>query len=142
MTQEKTCFKCGSVKPIREFYKHSKMADGRVNKCKECSKRDVRENRSKKILYYREYDRRRGNRQTAAYVYAYRAAHPKKYAAHIAARNAVRAGILVPLCCESCGADESIHAHHDDYEKQLNVRWLCAACHKAWHKEHGEGANG
>ena len=140
----KQCFKCGEVKDLSCFYRHPGMKDGRVNKCKECNKRDVRQNRKHKVDYYREYDRERGSRQPAHKIKAYNAKYPKKYIAKNAVNNAIRDGrLLKPNACEVCGAEHnSIHGHHDDYSFPLQVRWLCPPCHFAWHLENGEGKNG
>lgn len=61
--ETKKCFKCGAIKPLFNFYKHKQMKDGHLNKCKDCNKKDTKDNRKKNIDYYREYDRKRGNRQ-------------------------------------------------------------------------------
>jgi len=139
----KKCFKCGEVKPLSDFYKHKEMADGHVNKCKDCNKKDVTKNRKDKIDYYREYDRNRGSRQTSEYQRNYRNEYPMKYAAHVMISNAVRDGrVIKKNNCEQCGLEtKNIHGHHDDYAKPLEVRWLCPPCHKMWHNENGEGKN-
>lgn len=53
--------------------------------------------------------------------------------AHKVVGNAVKDGRLVKKPCECCG-NEKAEAHHDDYSKPLDVRWLCRTCHKKHHR--------
>jgi hypothetical protein len=63
-----------------------------------------------------------------------RRASLEKYAARERVRRAVQAGRLVrPDRCEGCELSVPVQAHHDDYSKPLEVRWLCPACHVAIH---------
>lgn len=141
-TSIKTCFKCEKIKEISDFYRHAQMGDGRLNKCKECAKADVKKHREENIESVREYDRKRGNRQSKSYTAEYRGKNPKKYKAHIMIGNALKSGkINKPIGCESCGSVFSVHGHHDDYDKPLDVRWLCSACHSQWHAKYGEAKN-
>lgn len=156
----KKCFKCKLEKPETEFYGHPEMNDGRLGKCKECTKADVRENRKKKAEYYKQKDKERANlphRVEARKIYQASGAgritgskakirwiehNPVKRAAQVKLGNALKGGkIKKPPCCEQCNSKGRIHGHHDDYAKPLNVRWLCALCHSGWHKIHGEGKN-
>lgn len=137
----KTCFKCGDNKPLSDFYKHKQMPDGRVNKCKECNKNDVRANRRVRIEHYRSYDRERGSRKTSLNTKKYREENPNKYKAQTMVGNAIKSKKLFRMPCEICGSTPA-HGHHDDYLKPLNVRWLCPVHHCEWHNINGEGKNG
>lgn len=147
MNRSKKCFKCGVEKPISEFYKHPMMGDGHLNKCKECTKADVHANRLAKLDYYRAYDVRRSkwpNRlsRIAAYTAKRNKRFPKARWAATCVNNAIRDGRLKRGdACEVCGSRKRLRAHHDDYDKPLNVRWLCAVCHSAWHQQNGHGLN-
>ncbi len=61
----------------------------------------------------------------------------QQYATQISARqkvaNAIKTGRLIRLPCEICGAVKS-EGHHEDYEKPLEVLWLCRKHHSALHK--------
>ena len=132
----KKCFKCSQIKPLREFYRHKEMADGHLNKCKECTKKDVRLDRINSPnarLYdkkrYQENEERR--RKMADRAKKWRREKPERYKAHTMVSNAVRNGKLIPKNCEVCG--DKAHAHHDDYNKPLDVRWLCPIHHQQYH---------
>lgn len=59
-----------------------------------------------------------------------------RMAARGAVSNAIRAGRLIRQPCERCGVPEA-QAHHDDYSKPLDVRWLCQEHHNDVHREIG-----
>jgi hypothetical protein len=64
-----------------------------------------------------------------------------KRAQHLVER-AIKKGLLSPKPCESCGSTgypykdgrRGIVAHHTDYNKPLEVVWLCEKCHFEWHR--------
>ena len=139
MIRSKECFKCKTIKPLSEFYRHSAMGDGHLNKCKECTKNDATAHRNKNLEKIRAYDRDRAKapeRSKAAQeiTAAWRKADNRRTRAHIAVARAVRKGSLVRSPCIRCGEQKSL-AHHEDYDKPLEVVWLCQPCHKQRHKE-------
>ena len=55
-------------------------------------------------------------------------------------QRAVRSGKILRGDCEVCGAMDNIHAHHDDYDKPFDVRWLCSDHHVELHKNINRGS--
>ena len=53
----KQCFKCSKTKPLTAYYKHRKMNDGHLGKCKQCTKLDSSTHRNNNLDKVREYDR-------------------------------------------------------------------------------------
>jgi len=146
----KKCFKCGIEKPLTNFYKHSQMKDGRVNKCKECNKKDVQVNYRKNISHFKNYDQIR-NQKRKEYnkekSRVYRDKYPEKVqnakrkwirehnlerAAHIILKNRLRDGKVKKGLCQICKSSE-VEAHHYDYTKPVNVIWLCKKHHEKIH---------
>lgn len=125
----KACFKCGESKERSEFYKHPRMADGLLGKCKECTKADVSARRVLKHAEICAYDRERSRgKQRRSPRNKYRDRARSKVA------RAVKSGKLVPRPCTHCG-DIRVQAHHRDYDKPLDVVWCCFKCHREI--EHG-----
>lgn len=132
----KRCFKCLCEKPFESFYKHSAMGDGRLGKCKECTKTDVKKHRQDNWEAVRAYDRLRASqphrvatRQRVVAQYTEQYPHRKK--ANTAVGNALRSGKLKKQPCWVCGCNAV--AHHPDYDRPLDVVWLCQPHHKQAH---------
>lgn len=149
----KPCSCCGKTLPLEAFYAHPMMADGHLNKCKECVRAYMRKrnaeimadparaplemerHRRKAKRQYRE-KRAAGTWQRSEAATTYRIRYPERGAAHVAVNRAVREGRLVkPDACEDCGRALPLHGHHDDYSRPLDVRWLCVDCHFLRHRK-------
>ena len=136
---KKRCFKCSKTKHIDEFYKHSAMGDGHLGKCKTCTKKDVAERYAdpKARERIRAYERRRfrdpaRKAKIKIYVNRMQQRNRGKTLARSRLHAAVRKGFVVRLPCEICG-DVKAQAHHTDYRRPLQVRWLCFRHHREAH---------
>ena len=122
METTKKCFICGEEKPLGEFYAHPQMADGHLNKCKECTRAYVARHAAESPKAILE-TRMRMN-----------AKNPTQYSAHKVVEAALAAGEIVkPDHCMGCGrpgSETRIGSHHHDYAKPLDVIWVCAKCHR------------
>jgi len=140
----KECFKCKRHLPLDEYYKHTQMGDGHLNKCKDCTKSDsekrrkIKEQDPKWVLSERKRHREKSERfriegrvskskQTTKNEWIKR--NPNKRKAHGIVQMALRSGKLHRHPCCICGS--KAQAHHEDYTKPLEVIWFCP-------KHHGE----
>ena len=131
---EKRCFRCLKVLPLSDFYVHKEMADGHLNKCKECTKTDVKKRYYEKPEEIAAYERMRfetphRKAKVIEYQRRRRERNPEKLIARQAIGNAVRDGRIVRKPCEVCG-DPKSQAHHEDYSKPFDVKWLCFKHHR------------
>lgn len=151
----KICNQCGDEKPLDDFYALPANKDGRAGHCKECHKARVKL-RAQTNPAVQAYDRERAKRperiaKSQANTKRWRQEHPVAYRAQNAVNNAIRDGKLMKGPCCICGTPENVHAHHTDYSRPLDVKWLCAGCHHrihanfpqlGGHYEAKEGTNG
>lgn len=145
----KKCFKCDLEKPLSEFYKHKAMGDGYLNKCKECTKKDVSDRHKRLYSEDREWlekerargrekyrrldykDRYKGKRNGASRD-KWRKNNEDKWNAQNKIAHNIRSGNVLRQGCSVCGA--KAHAHHFDYSKSLAVIWYCPKHHGRIHR--------
>jgi len=153
----KRCRRCWTVKPAGEFSFDRSRHDGLARQCRECDSDRHKERRRENGDLIRVRARRRysaspeqkrraaaeyrrtdkGKRLNLEAVKRYRDRNTHKLAAHLAVKKALAAGDLVrPDQCQIAhvgNCSGRIEAHHDDYSKPLEVRWLCTGHHQASH---------
>lgn len=128
--KEKRCFKCGRVLPISDFYVHPKMADGHLNKCKDCTKEDVHSNylRKSESEEYMNIERKRGRDKYRRLGYVKNRSRTKPLTDVGSARNVSRdlRNIGIDLAGREC--------HHWNYNYPKSVFILSRKAHKRLHK--------
>lgn len=131
----KHCNTCNTTKAASEFHLRAASKDGLAARCRECQREYDRSRLRdpKRVQARREYQRgEAGKLAHRAASLRYYQRHPERRAAQVAVGNALRDGRLARKPCEACG-DPKAEAHHDDYTKPLDVRWLCDEHHKQHH---------
>ena len=142
---EKTCSECGVVfVPTNPKWK---------TRCADCLRAYYRNWQRNRLVVGKEwrpsleqakakYERERqrmslgAKQRRAANMARYRDTpeYRLKFEARAKVTNSLKVGTLSRLPCEVCGVLKA-QAHHDDYSKPLDVRWLCRDHHSAFHKE-------
>lgn len=135
---EKTCRKCGITKSLEEYYIHPIMPDRHLNICKECTKKRIRE--KNRTPEGRAYDHARNQTpHRKAWLIKQQQKRRKQYREITKCRNifskAVASGKIKKQPCVKCG-EVVVQGHHEDYNKPLEVIWLCAEHHRILHDQY------
>jgi hypothetical protein len=110
-----------------------KNKEKRAKYLKEYRKR----NQTKSREYYANWYAKNGRNRAVDWVEAVQdwyKKHPNAGKAHAIVQKAIKSGKLIkPTKCMKCNKIKTLHAHHTNYDKPLEVMWLCVSCHKLEH---------
>lgn len=139
----KICEKCGASEKEASFKSKKDTPERHLDFCVPCRAKQRRleyqkgKGKSAHLKASKKYANSKKGKQSKS---RWREKNPNKLYSHGVVAYRVKTGELVKQPCEFCGS-LNVHAHHDDYSKPLEVRWLCPLHHKQWHDENGEGLN-
>lgn len=123
----KTCKKCNKSMNIKYFH-WDKTNENYKSMCKPCYRVFNKKITSKAIKKYSLTNKGK-NAIASASKKAY-INHKEKWIARAKARYAITKGIIVkPKKCEVCEEVKPLQGHHEDYNKPLEVIFLCYSCH-------------
>ena len=138
----KVCGRCEKDCEDDDFYRNRANEDGLSGWCKKCTKgRRIELGTVKPVGWKRKTenivaylaDYRKGNVEKLRKAHrAWMIAHPNRKKCKDAYRYALNVGKLKRGVCDVCGAVE-VDGHHTDYEKPLEVVWLCREHHLEAH---------
>lgn len=118
------CGRCKAFKALSAFTRDTSRSDGFRNRCRDCEK-----SRTATRVFAPEYREKKKIRD------AQRVVDPKKKAAGGILNGAVRRGVVSPW--PACAVPEcrvsKVEAHHPDYDRPLDVVWLCRSHHRLAH---------
>lgn len=122
----KRCPACGEVKALDDFGRNAATSNGARSYCRPCDNADnrVRQREYVKTDRFRSLQSVRRKKEWKN----------GKSKARQFTLLAVHFGLLVKHPCEQCGSIK-VQAHHEDYSKPLDVRWLCVAHHGEAHRK-------
>lgn len=125
--------------PTPESRKLAKLAKARAWKAahpervRELNKRANKKRISTPELYQKKLEQsRRSNRKWLAKTDYDKTRDPLKVRARNKVRDFIFRGKMQRMPCEVCG--KTAQAHHEDYSKPLEVKWLCPKHHAELHK--------
>jgi len=119
----KTCKLCNLFLPISAFYLQKAGKGGVYARCKECMKKIDRKSYSSK-------SKRIGNWR---YTKLWAMKNRPKARAHGKIKYLISKGKILKQPCIYCGEEKAL-AHHCDYNKPLDIKWMCHKHHSAWHR--------
>ncbi len=134
------CSKCKMWLPATEYYNDARTGNGLKGQCKKCHTKGNIETRNLKNnrRINREYMARARKQNPSKFHQRDKnrpPASPEKVLARSILNGAVKNGTLdKPPLCSKCGSPRRINGHHPDYEKPLEVDWLCPICHAEAHR--------
>lgn len=139
----KLCPKCKTEKSFDQFYKNPKSSNGLSSYCKSCIckttyesflKRPIEERRKiGRSNYHVKKDSPSYRIRISEKQKRRRLKYPEKFKARKKVWHEIKAGRMQREPCEFCGSTIQVQAHHHDYLKPLEVRWMCAPCHRKYH---------
>jgi len=128
----KVCKSCSIEKPLSEYFCSGGYYTPRCKPCHNEWCRMQRNSPEGKSTYASWASSDRGKKVISARMKKWRTKNQQKRAAQTAVSNAIRDGRLIRKACNICGSGDP-EAHHADYAKPLEVRWLCKAHHVEEH---------